>query len=57
MHLNDKLAILLDNLKICDERAVRDSLQRNICLSEIAAQLCENENSSEPAELVTRFLS
>lgn len=55
MHSKDKLAILLDNLKICDERTVRDSEQRNICLSEIAMQLCESTGGTEPAELVSRF--
>lgn len=55
MHSNDKLAILLDNLKICDGRTARDFEQRNISLYEIAAQLCENADGTEPSELVTRF--
>ena len=51
----DKLSILLDNLRLCDTRSARDAEQRSIMLSEIARHLCEGSQDEDISEIVARF--
>jgi hypothetical protein len=51
----DKLSILLDNLRLCDTRSACDAEQRCIMLSEIARHLCELSQDEDISEIVARF--